>query len=259
MADNNLEQERQAYNNSKAQKVLKSIVAPDVDKRKRIREGLNDSAYFIIIGLISLLGIIIPPLVNGCLNSDVSLNFPKNLEGWILWGLLNGGTALGNISLLVLFKAQAKKNARNHPNFIKANEILNRLAGKKEVFIPRSPAKMNAQDYTKKITTILLSTVASSVVLTSIVINFDWLTLLSCILSVLISLCVSWIAMINNEEYWVNEYILYAEMKAKELSAAEAEDALQAQSESIQTGTESNVSESDKELSKEKIKEAENA
>lgn len=253
--ENNIEKERQAYNNSKAQKVLKSIVAPDVDKRKKIREGLNDSAYFIIIGLISLLAIIIPPLVNGCLNSDITLNFPKNMEGWILWGLLNGGTALGNVSLLILFKAQAKKNARNHPNFIKANEILNRLAGKKEVFIPRSPAKMNIQDYSKKITTILLSTVASSIVLTSVVINFDWLTLLSCILSVLISLCVSWIAMINNEEYWVNEYILYAEMKAKELSAAEAEDALQ----SIQTDTESNVSGSDKELSKEEIKEAENA
>jgi len=255
MTENNIEKERQAYNENKATKVVKSIVAPDVDKRKKIREGLNDSAYFIIIGLISVLGIIIPPLVNGCLNSDISLNFPKNLEGWILWGLLNGGTALGNIALLILFKAQAKKNCRNNPNFIKANQILNKLAGKREVFIPRSPAKMNAQDYSKKITTILLSTVASSVVLTSIIVSFDWLTLLSCILSVFISLCVSWIAMINNEEYWVNEYILYAELLQKKM----AEESTEIQPEPILTGTESNVSEAVEELSKEEIKEAEDA
>lgn len=219
--ENNIENERQAYNESKAKSAIKSVIAPDVDKRKKIREGLNNSACYIIIGLVSLLAIVIPPLINGCLNSDIALSFPQNLEGWILWGLLNGGMAAGNISLLVLFKIQAKKDVKDHPNFIKANEILNKLVGKKDVFIPRSPSKMNLQDYIHKVIAILVSTITSSIVLTSIILSFDWLTLLSCILSVLIALCVSWITMLNNEEYWIHEYILYAELKAKELSAAE--------------------------------------
>lgn len=212
MENNNIEQERKIYNDNKVAKALKGVVAPDVTKRKQVRQVINDSAYIVIISLVSLLAIIIPPLVNGCLSSDISMNFPKSVEGWVLWSLLNGGTAIGNVSLLFLFKLQAKKNVRNDANYIKANEILNRLAGRKEVFIPRSPAKMNAQAYSRKILTILVSTIASSVVLTSLVINFDWLTLLSCLLSVLISLCVSWVAMLNDEAYWTEEYLLYAIM-----------------------------------------------
>lgn len=86
---------------------------------------------------------------------------------------MNGSTAIANISLLVLFKLQAKKNARKDPNFIKANEILNKLAGRKEVFIPRSPAKMDIGDYTKKIIAIVISTFTASITLTSLLLSFD--------------------------------------------------------------------------------------
>lgn len=201
---------------------LRKLVAPDVEARKEIRKTLNDSAYFIIIGLISMLAVFIPPLFMGCLSSDIGLAFPKNLEGWILYIVMNTSTAIANISLLVLFKLQAKKNARTNENFKKANEILNRLAGRKEVFIPRSPAKMDAGDYTKKIIAIVVSTFTASITLTSLILSFDWMTLLSCLVSIIITLCISWITMINNEIYWTEEYILYAEMvekKQEELNA----------------------------------------
>lgn len=152
---------------------IKKLIAPDVDARKEIRKSINDSAYFIIIGLISMLTVFIPPLFMGCLSSDIGLAFPKTLEAWILYGILNGSTAIANISLLVLFKLQAKKNARNNENFKKANEILNKLAGVKEVFIPRSPAKMDAGDYTKKILAIVVSTLTASITLTSLILSFD--------------------------------------------------------------------------------------
>ena len=194
---------------------LKKIIAPDVEARKEIRRALNDSAYFIIIGLISMLSIFIPPLFMGCLSSDIGLAFPKTIEGWILYIIMNTSTAIANISLLVLFKLQAKKNARKDPNYIKANEILNKLAGRKEVWVPRSPAKMNAGDYTRKILAIIISTFTASITLTSLILSFDWMTLLSCLISIIITLCVSWITMINNEIYWTEEYILYAEMVAK--------------------------------------------
>lgn len=194
---------------------LKKIIAPDVEARKEIRRALNDSAYFIIIGLISMLSIFIPPLFMGCLSSDIGLAFPKTIEGWILYIIMNVSTAIANISLLVLFKLQAKKNARKDPNYIKANEILNKLAGRKEVWVPRSPAKMNAGDYTRKILAIIVSTFTASITLTSLILSFDWMTLLSCLISIIITLCVSWITMINNEIYWTEEYILYAEMVEK--------------------------------------------
>ena len=196
---------------------VKKLVTPNVDDRKEIRTKLNDAAYFIIIGLISMLTVALPPLFMGCLSSDIGLAFPKTAAGWILWSVLNVSTAVANICILVLFKLQAKKNSRNDENFKKANEILNKLAGQKEVFIPRSPARMNATDYSRKIVCIVISTLTSSVVLTSLILSFDWMTLLSCLVSIIVTLCISWVTMINNEIYWTEEYILYAELKEKEM------------------------------------------
>lgn len=209
-----IEAERKAFEEKKKSKIER-IVAPDVSQRKEIRRKLNDSAYFIMIGLISMLTVFLPPLFMGCLSSDIGLAFPKNLEGWILWTIMNVSTAIANISLLILFKLQAKKNARNDPNFKKANDILNRLAGVREIFVPRSPQQMNARDYTKKVIAIVISTFTASITLTSLILSFSWMTLLSCLVSIIITLCVSWITMINNEEYWCEEYLLYAELMEK--------------------------------------------
>ena len=209
-----IEAERKAFEEKKKSKIER-IVAPDVSQRKEIRRKLNDSAYFIMIGLISMLTVFLPPLFMGCLSSDIGLAFPKNLEGWILWSIMNVSTAIANISLLILFKLQAKKNARNDPNFKKANDILNRLSGVREIFVPRSPQQMNARDYTKKVIAIVISTFTASITLTSLILSFSWMTLLSCLVSIIITLCVSWITMINNEEYWCEEYLLYAELMEK--------------------------------------------
>lgn len=202
---------------------VKSLVAPDVEARKQIRIKINDYAYFAVIGLISILVVFVPPLFSGCLQSDIGIAFPKTVEGWVLWGILNGSTALANVCLLVLFKLQAKKSARNHPNFIKANEIMNNLAGQKEVFIPRSPLRMNMTDYTKKVVCIVLATLLSSITLTSLILSFDWLTLLSCLVSIIITLCVSWITMVNNEIYWTEEYLLYAQMMQEKIAKQQEE------------------------------------
>ena len=213
---------------------VKKLVTPNVEDRKEIRTKLNDSAYFIIIGLISMLTVALPPLFMGCLSSDIGLAFPKNAAGWILWSVLNVSTAVANICILVLFKLQAKKNSRNDENFKKANEILNKLAGQKEVFIPRSPTRMNATDYSRKIVCITISTLTSSVVLTSLILSFDWMTLLSCLVSIIITLCISWVTMINNEIYWTEEYILYAELKEKEMQKKVQEQEAQKEQEDIQ-------------------------
>lgn len=79
---------------------------------------------------------------------------------------------------------------------------------------------MNFIDYAKKIICIVIATVTSSVTLTSLILSFDWLTLLSCLVSIIITLCVSWITMLNNEVYWTEEYLLYAEMVEKKTKVA---------------------------------------
>lgn len=197
---------------------LKSLIAPDVEMRKATRKMINDYAYYVMIVLISLLVVFIPPLVMGSVVGNLETVLPKTPVAWAVWIILNVSTAIGNMSILVFFKLQARKNSESHPNYKKACEILNRLAGKKEVFIPRSPKAMNAKEYVTKSVCICISTVTSFFTISALMINFQVMALISCLLSMIIAIIISWTTMLKNEEYWTEEYLLYAEMIEKKLS-----------------------------------------
>lgn len=197
---------------------IKSLIAPDVEMRKATRKMINDYAYYVMIVLISLLVVFIPPLVMGSVVGNLETVLPKTPVAWAVWIILNVSTAIGNMSILVFFKLQARKNSESHPNYKKACEILNRLAGKKEVFIPRSPKAMNAKEYVSKSVCICISTVTSFFTISALMINFQVMALISCLLSMVIAIIISWTTMLKNEEYWTEEYLLYAEMVEKKLS-----------------------------------------
>lgn len=202
---------------------LKALIAPDVEARKATRKMINDYAYYVMIVLISLLVSFVPPLVMGSVVGNLETVLPKTPVAWVVWIILNVSTAIGNVAILVFFKLQAKKNSVSHPNYIKANEILNRLAGRKEVFIPRSPKAMNAKEYSTKVLCIMISTVASFFTISALMINFQVMTLISCLLSMIIAIIISWTTMLKNEEYWTEEYLLYAEYMEKLLKKGEEE------------------------------------
>lgn len=186
-----------------------------LDQRKKIRKALNKNAFYIVIAISSLLLMFITPLVAGSIQGDVSIYYPKTVSGWILWSMTNGAAAFGNVSILVLFKLQAKRNCRDDENFKRANQILGEMAKEHEEYIPRSPAKMNAREYASKGTMIALSTLSSFILVSSVVISFDPVTLLSAVISTTIAVSVGWVTMINNEEYWTTEFVLYAEWLKK--------------------------------------------
>lgn len=198
---------------------IEKLIAPDVEARKATRKAINDYAYYVMILLISLLVVFIPPLVIGGITGNFESAFPKTPAAWFVWIVLNVATGIGNISILVFFKLQARKNCREHPNYIKANEILNKLSGNKNVFIPRSPRAMDTKEYAMKVTCILISTCMSFIAIASLVINFSLMSLLSTLVSVIIAVVMSWSTMLKNEEYWTEEYLLYAQMKEKEVMA----------------------------------------
>lgn len=200
---------------------LRAAIAPSVDVRSKIKAAIHDYAIYMIIIIVSAVVMFIPPLVGGALQGEISLFFPKSPSGWVLWAMTNGGASIGNASLLVLFKMQAKRNVRDNENFKKANEILDELIREKAVFIPRSPRKMNFSDYCSKTVFIVMSTLSSFMVISSIVIKFDVITLISTVVSTMIALCFSWVTMLNNEEYWTGEYLLYAEMIRKRIQEGE--------------------------------------
>lgn len=201
----------------KENETLRDIIAPSVDARVKVRTKINDYAYYAIIVIVTMLVMFIPPLLIGSVRGDIGMLFPKDVTGWVLWGIINGSTAIGNMSILVLFKLQAKKNCRNNANFIRANEILQECTREKQIFIPRSPRSMNRKEYFSKGLFIVIGSVTSFTTISAILLSFDIVTLISTVISATTSLCVSWATMVKNEEYWCEEYLLYAEYIKKKL------------------------------------------
>lgn len=208
---------------------IKDLLVTNVEDRVARKEALNQYAYYVMIAIIAVLATFVPPLIIGGIKGDFGLAFPSTVSGWIVWAITQAASITANISILVFFKLQAKKNSLKHPNYVKACEILDKIAKKKRVYIPRSPGKMNTQDYTKKVIFITIFTLASFIAVGSIIITFDILSLISTLISMTSTLVLSWSCMLNNEEYWTREYLMYAEyveeqMLEESLKTAEKEE-----------------------------------
>ena len=111
-----------------------------------LKESINKYAYYIMILLIALLAVFVPPLCLGAISGDFGFAFPDTPSAWVVWGIINGSSIIANISILVLFKLQAKKNCLEHPNYIKATKILDEVSKVNRVYIPRSPSRMDIDD-----------------------------------------------------------------------------------------------------------------
>jgi len=251
-----IEQERKQYEEKKLAKKLKDAIAPSVEQRRKRIDSFKSVAYYIVIGFVLVIVTFVVPLLSGGITmGDFGYNLPKTQEAWIIFWAVNIGTVFGNLCLFALFKMQAKTNSKNHPDYIKACQLLNKLNGQ-EGFVPMSPRQKALKDWSIKGTMVLLTTGLESVVISVLVVSFDMVTFISCLVSSVTAVLFGIVQMIKDEIYWTEEYLLYAEYVVEKRLAAES---VETQPEPIQTAQESNVSEATEELSQNEIKEAENA
>lgn len=200
---------------------LRSFIAPDIDTRTRRLETFKQYAFYGIIAIILVIVLFIVPLISGGINAnDFSYYLPKSLRGWIVFWVIRAGTVCGNLTVFGLLKAQAKTNAKDHPNFKKANELLNKLYGTKQ-FIPRSPTQKAVKDWTTKGVMVFITTAAESIVIGSLIFNWDMVTFLSCITSSITAVLFGVVQMIKDEVYWTEEYLAYAEYVSKKVKEEE--------------------------------------
>lgn len=186
-----------------------------ISNMEELKSRLSAWAYYIVIAIVSAIAILVPPICAGGIQGDVGIYFPSDEAGWLLWGISNGAVVVVNLSILTLFKLQAKRNCKDDPNFKKASEIIGSLRTRGKEKKPMSPAKMNSEDFISKGLSLTVTTIASFVAIGSIAMSFDAMAFLSAAISVASAVCMSWVTMIRNEEYWKTEYLVYAEWKAK--------------------------------------------
>ena len=79
----------------------------------------------------------------------------------------------------------------------------------KKGFVPQSPAQYQAKSWTTKGISVVVLTAAETVVIGSLIVAWDLMTFVSCIVSSITAIIFGIIQMIKDEVYWTEEFPLY--------------------------------------------------
>ena len=173
--------------------------------------------YYVLIGVISLIAVFFLPFVGS--EAGLAWILPTTTAGWIVYVITKLIIAGINILLFHCFIQQGKTNILENKRYIEANKILEAQIGGKE-YQPRSPKQWSRSTYGKKGVTIFLTSILSAIGLTQAVLTFDWISMLTYLFTIIMGIVFGIIQMSATENYWTNEYWLYAQ-KVKENKNAE--------------------------------------
>lgn len=179
-----------------------------------MKDKLNQYTYYIIIGIVSLFALCFLPM----LGSEVgaSFDFPNTIVGRIVWITTKTIMAILNVLIFHSFMQQAKINIKDNEKYIQANDILSRI--KLKEYKPRSPQKWNSEQYSKKGTTIFISTALATVALTQAILLFDYVSMLTYLFTITLGIIFGVLQMKKAELYWTTEYYDYAKLKQDEVN-----------------------------------------
>lgn len=169
---------------------------------------LNKYLYYSIIGLTSLIACIFLPMLGSEVN--IAFNIPNTAAGWVVFIITKLIIAVINMLIFYCFMEQAKVNVKDDEHYKEANEILQRTKNKK--VIPRSPQHWNRTQYSKKGTTIFLTSILSAFALTNAILNFNLAEMLTYVFVITMGLIFGVLQMKSAEHYWSIEYWEYAGM-----------------------------------------------
>lgn len=190
--------------------------APDIQEASdspidKVRQWM----YYFIIGIISFIALAFLPMLGGTVG--LGWNLPNTAAGWIVWAVMKVIVATLNLLIFYSFMQQGKLNVKDHPNFVKAQQILQKLHVKNEM--PRSPKKWNGQQYGKKGVTIFFSTALATIALTQAILSFNWVEMLTYLFTIIMGIIFGILQMKNAEDYWKEEYLRYAYLRLEEQEA----------------------------------------
>jgi uncharacterized membrane protein len=176
--------------------------------------------YYFIIGIVSLIALCFLPMIGS--NIGLGWNVPNTVVGWIVWGVVKCIVATLNVLIFHCFMCQARLNIKDNERYIEAQDILRQQELKE--YIPRSPSDWNKQQYSTKGITIFITTALSTIALTQALLQFDYITMLTYLFTIVMGLIFGVMQMKAAEDYWTDEFWQYAKRVAqKQVEMAESE------------------------------------
>ena len=184
---------------------------------EKAKDLLRQNLYYFLIAIMSVGVLLVFPFLDS--STDIGWGFPTTSAGWFLYWCEKGSISATNLCIFTAFKRQALLNVRDNETYKKARLILNAVREKKSN--PRSPIRYQSLSYSKKGTTIVISTICSMVAISNMVLRFSYNTLISYSVTVVMGIMFGIFAMKADEIYWTNEYYYYAIQEEKKANGAD--------------------------------------
>lgn len=181
-----------------------------------IKEKWRLYQNYVIIGILSLISVFFLPM----LGTEVGLAFkvPDTFTGICIWFLTKLCIVAINMMLLDQFIKQAKVNIKDNERFIEA-DLYYTSKYEEEEYLPL-PKEYLSKLYKNKGITSSITSALSVFGLTSAILTFDWVSMLTYLFTIVFGIIFGWITMNNVEEYWtVTYYRRYLRDKAKDEKA----------------------------------------
>lgn len=158
---------------------------------------------YLIILILSLISVFFLPM----LGSEVGLGFnvPNTAAGWIVWILTKLCIVAINILLLDQFIKQAKVNIRDNEHFKEAEAYYVIKDDGDNEYLP-TPHEFLSKLYKSKGVTTVVTSALSVFGLTSAILQFDWVSMLTYLFTIVFGLLFGWMTMNKVEEYWTVTY-----------------------------------------------------
>ena len=174
---------------------------------KTLYEKWRQYQYYIIIGIVSVVVLFFFPMIGSSVG--LAWTLPTTAAGWIVYTITKLCVAALNLLIFHCFILQAKVNSKDHPNYLEALSILNKLENIDEEVAP-SPKEYFTTVYGKKGITIFVSTLLAAIGLTQAILVFDFATMLTYLFTILIGIIFGILQMNQTEIYWQEVYLRYA-------------------------------------------------
>lgn len=175
--------------------------------KDQILAKIRQTIYYWIIFLTSMVVLVFLPMVGS--EAGLKFNIPTTTAGWIIYIVTKLLVAVLNVIIFFSFMQQAKLNVRDDPKYVKACEIMGRVK-KEKAYIPRAPRVWERKQYMHKGVTIFLTTAISVVALANAFLTYDYMTLLTYAITIIMGIIFGLLQMATAEEYWTKEFYDYA-------------------------------------------------
>ena len=164
--------------------------------------------YYILIGVLSFISLVFLPMLGSELG--MSFNFPTTTAGWFVYITSQLIAAVINVLIFHSFICQAKINIKENENYKRAVELLRN--NKEKTYVPRSLAQLNLREYGVKGVTIFLGSILATVAIGEAILTYNYVKLISYLLVIIMGIIFGILEMKKYEEYYITEYLDYAEM-----------------------------------------------